>query len=204
MDPTLFCSAWELPLLLTTLAREVMQSPPPVRPSVRLSIRCFHSIFRTNWPLTLNFCMWVDHDYSSQGIEGQGHRSWSRSWVRLMWSVRPWSRAVFSIVSACSYRQCFSSPVPTFIVDAVIITSKSISLLKLDMWIIMQHQSTSSGPVSLKSYKSSSKRLLNHAWPRRHKQREHSVVSTATWSLHACEFAWVKLLVSLLFICVVC
>jgi len=39
----------------------------------------------------------------------------------------------FSIVSACSYRQCFSSPVPTFIVDAVIITSKSISLLKLDM-----------------------------------------------------------------------
>ena len=32
---------------------------------------CFHSIFWTDWPLTLNFCMWAGHDHSSQGIEGQ-------------------------------------------------------------------------------------------------------------------------------------
>ena len=41
----------------------------------------FHSIFRTDWPLTLNFCVCVGHDRSSQGIEAkvmcqdQGHRS---------------------------------------------------------------------------------------------------------------------------------
>ena len=33
---------------------------------------CFHSIFTTDWLLTWNFCMWVGHDHSSQGIEGQG------------------------------------------------------------------------------------------------------------------------------------
>ena len=46
--------------------------------SVHLSIRpsiCFHSVFRTDWPLTLNFCVQVNHDHSSQGIEGQGHGS---------------------------------------------------------------------------------------------------------------------------------
>ena len=54
-------------ILWTALAREVMQSPP----SVCCSTICFYSIFRTDWLLTLNFCMWVGHDHSSLGIEGQ-------------------------------------------------------------------------------------------------------------------------------------
>ena len=54
-------SVWCLP---TALASEVMQSPPSICPPV-----CFHSFFRTNWPSTLNFCMWVDHDHNSQRIE---------------------------------------------------------------------------------------------------------------------------------------
>ena len=62
--------------------------------SVHLSI-CFHSVFVTKWLLTLNFCVWVDNDHSLQGIEGQSHRSSSRSWVRLMRSVRPLLRAVY-------------------------------------------------------------------------------------------------------------
>ena len=70
----------------------VMQSPPSVYPSVCLSV-CFHFIFGTDWPLTLNFWMWVVHKHSSQGIEGQGHRSWLL--VRLMRSVRPRSREFF-------------------------------------------------------------------------------------------------------------
>ena len=75
------------------ISGEVIQSPPSVCPSV-----CFHSIFGTDWPLTLNFCMWVGHDHSSQGIEGHGHRS--RSWARQMRSVRPRSRAVFLVWTA--------------------------------------------------------------------------------------------------------
>jgi len=48
-----------------------MQSPP----SVSLSV-CFHYIFGTNWPMTLNFCLQVG--------------DWrSRSWVRLMRLVWP-------------------------------------------------------------------------------------------------------------------
>jgi len=42
-----------------------------VRPSLCQSV-CFHSIFGTDGPLILKFCMWVGHDHSSQGIEGQG------------------------------------------------------------------------------------------------------------------------------------
>ena len=64
--------------------------------------RCHASLYKSScnlsgvsigsdWPLTLNFCMWVDH--SSQGIDGQGHGS--RWWARLMRSVRPRLRAVF-------------------------------------------------------------------------------------------------------------
>ena len=49
---------------------EVMRSPLPIRPSI-----CFHSMFGTDWPLTLNFCVWVGHDCSSPAIEGQGHGS---------------------------------------------------------------------------------------------------------------------------------
>ena len=81
-------------ILMTALAWEVMQLPTSVyavRPSV-----CFHSIFGTDWPLTLNICMQVGRDHSSHGIIDQGHRSRSRSWVRLMWSDRRRSRAVFS------------------------------------------------------------------------------------------------------------
>ena len=49
-----------------------------VRPSACPSV-C--SIFGTDWLLTLNFCVWVDHDRSLQVIEGRGHRSRSRWWV---------------------------------------------------------------------------------------------------------------------------
>ena len=72
---------------LTALVSQVMQSPTCI--SIRLSI-CFHSILWTNWPLTLNLCMWVGNDHSLQGNEG--HRSRLRwSWVRLMWPV--WRRS---------------------------------------------------------------------------------------------------------------
>ena len=50
---------------------------------------CFHTIFEVDRFLTLNFCMWISHDHSSQWIEGQGHSS--RSWVQL--TIDP--RAVF-------------------------------------------------------------------------------------------------------------
>jgi len=64
---------------------------------IHLSIRpFFHSIFGTDWPLTLNFCTWLSHDHSSHGIGG--HKSGSRSWARLMQSVQPWSRTVFIVV----------------------------------------------------------------------------------------------------------
>jgi len=88
----------ETELLLIVFAKEVMQSPPSVCPSV-----CFYCILSTKWQLTLNFCMWVDHDYSSQGIEGQDHNLISRLWVRIMWSVQPRTREVFSTL-ICSYR----------------------------------------------------------------------------------------------------
>ena len=41
-------------------------------PSVSLSA-CFHFIFWRNWPLTLIFCMCMDHDTSSPAIESQGN-----------------------------------------------------------------------------------------------------------------------------------
>jgi len=72
---------------------------PSVRPSVCFSVHLSIHLFplcRTDWPLTLNFCMWVGYDRSSQGIEGQGHRSRSRSWVRLLRLVRPRSSAFFT------------------------------------------------------------------------------------------------------------
>jgi len=53
--------------LPTAIAREVMQSPPSVCPSV-----CFHSIFRTDWLLALIFCVCVDHYHGWQGIETEG------------------------------------------------------------------------------------------------------------------------------------
>ena len=76
-------------LLPTALTWEVMHSPP----SVRLSVY-FHPTFGTDWPLTLKFCMWVGlgHDHSSQGIEGQGHRSK----VKVVGKAR--SRAVFLVL----------------------------------------------------------------------------------------------------------
>ena len=52
--------------LPTALASQVMQSPPSVCPFVStLSSEPTEC-------LTLNFCMWVDHDHTSQGIECQG------------------------------------------------------------------------------------------------------------------------------------
>jgi len=72
-----------------------MQSPPSDCLSVRSSVGLF--------PLYLQYQLTVDlellrvsisHDHSLQGIENQGHKSRSRSWVTLMQSVRPRSRAV--------------------------------------------------------------------------------------------------------------
>ena len=89
----LFLALWYcLSILPTQLMQQVMQSPPSVCPSI-----CFHSIFGIDWPLTLNFSMWVGHDHSSHEIEGQGNRLTSRSLVRLMQSVRPRSRAVYLV-----------------------------------------------------------------------------------------------------------
>ena len=65
-----FLSEW---FLATALTWEVMWSHPSVCPSV-----CLHSVFGTEWLLTLNLCVSVVRDHSSQGIEGHGHRS--RSW----------------------------------------------------------------------------------------------------------------------------
>ena len=68
--------------------------------SIRLSA-CFHSIFVTDWPFTLNFCMSVGHDHSSQGIEGQG--------LQLPFGLRIgsgtyfWSRLTFDLVLATVY-----------------------------------------------------------------------------------------------------
>ena len=64
--------SWFLP---PALMWKTMQSPT----SVYLSV-CFHSVFGTDWPLTVNICIWVDHGHSSQGIEDRGHGS------RLWWS----------------------------------------------------------------------------------------------------------------------
>ena len=36
---------------------------------------CFHLIFRTEWRLTLTFCVYVGHDHGSQEIKGQCQRS---------------------------------------------------------------------------------------------------------------------------------
>ena len=83
-------SGKESSLLPTVLAREVMQLPLSVCPPI-----CFHSIFGTDWTLTLNSCIQLGHDHSLHGIEGRSHRSRSRSWIRLIWSVRPWLNAVF-------------------------------------------------------------------------------------------------------------
>ena len=80
------------PVLPTTLVREGNAIT-----SICLSIWS-HSFW--NRQLTLNFCKWVGHYPSSQGIVGQRNRSRSRSRVRLMHLVWPWSRAVFS---SCSY-----------------------------------------------------------------------------------------------------
>ena len=77
-----------------------MHSLPTVRLSVRPSV-CCHSTFGIDWPLTLNFCTWVGHDHSSQGIEGQCYRSRPRSWVRVIWSAPPQPRAVFSSCNIC-------------------------------------------------------------------------------------------------------
>ena len=68
--------------------------------SVRVSVRplSFHFMFGIDWPLTLNICMWISHDHSSQGIGGQGHRSRSRSLIKLMRSVRSRSMAVFFLI----------------------------------------------------------------------------------------------------------
>jgi len=65
--------------LPTVLARQVMQLPPYVCPSI-----CFHFIFWTEWPLALIFCMCVGHYHGLQGLKlkvtGQGQGSTLSVW----------------------------------------------------------------------------------------------------------------------------
>ena len=57
------------------------------------SVHLFPLYLRNQVTVDLELCMWVGPDHSSQGIEGQGHRSRLRSWIRLMRSVRLRRRA---------------------------------------------------------------------------------------------------------------
>jgi len=61
-------------LLPTALAGKVKQSVAAVCPSDCLSV-CYHSIFWTDWPLNLNFCLCMGHDPSSPGIVSHRLRS---------------------------------------------------------------------------------------------------------------------------------
>ena len=65
--------------------------------SIRWSFCLFPLSLRNRLTVDLELCLRVGHDHSSQGIDGQGHRSRSRSWVRLVWSVWPWFREVFLV-----------------------------------------------------------------------------------------------------------
>ena len=74
-------------IIITNRISESGNAITSIRPSVYI-----HSILWTGWPLTLIFCKWVGSDHGLQGIEGQGYRSMSRSWVRLRLLSR--SRAI--------------------------------------------------------------------------------------------------------------
>ena len=95
--PTLLlnlCPSEHIALQTTALAGKVKQSAAPVRLSVCLSVTsvCFQSIFWTDWPLNLDFCLFMGHDHRSCGMKTQGHRSRSRSRVRVV--VKYWLTAV--------------------------------------------------------------------------------------------------------------
>jgi len=86
------------PRLPTALARQLMQSPPSVRPSV-----CTLT-FEPSDPLTLTVtvCMCMAHDHSSHGTEDQGQRSrlglglgYGLSSNRGRWDLDPQSRTLF-------------------------------------------------------------------------------------------------------------
>ena len=72
-----------------------MQSALSVYPSV-----CFHSVFRTDWSLTLIFCMCVAHDHSSPWAEGQDHRSRSK------FITRPVGPPVRSVLVVLTFDEC--------------------------------------------------------------------------------------------------
>ena len=71
---------------ITALKRQVMQSSPSVCQSVRLFPLYLWNRLTVDLEL-LHVMMLIGHDHSSQEIEGQGYRSRSMSWVRLMRSV---------------------------------------------------------------------------------------------------------------------
>jgi len=73
-----------LSLLLTALAGKVKQLVASVRLSVRPS-DCLHCIFWNDWPLHLSFCMCMDYDHSSPGIESQGHISRTTVNLQRVW-----------------------------------------------------------------------------------------------------------------------
>ena len=75
--------------LPTALTGKVKQSVASACSSVCPSV-CFHSIFWTDWPLNMSFCMCVGQDHRSKSkvkssVYGRGNavtRSvWSRSWI---------------------------------------------------------------------------------------------------------------------------
>jgi len=80
-------------LVSSTAKSQVMQSSPSVRVSVLLCP--LYLLNRRTFDLDLLHVSRADH--RSQAIEGQGHRSRPRLWVRLMRSVLPRSRTVFLV-----------------------------------------------------------------------------------------------------------
>jgi len=46
------------------------------------AIASVSTLFQTNWPLTLTFCMYMCHDRSCPGIEGQGQTATRLVWPR--------------------------------------------------------------------------------------------------------------------------
>jgi len=76
----------------TALAREIMQSPPSVYPSV-----CFHTLLSFEpTDLALIFCTCVGHYHGSHVIETKGHRLRLGLGSRYGWyDLDPRSRVVF-------------------------------------------------------------------------------------------------------------
>ena len=108
--------------LTTALAGKVKQSVASVCPSVCPSV-CVHSIFWTNWPLHLRFCLCVCHNHSLPGIEGQGDRWRWKVNVNAVTLTSNLDRSSLSsllkYVSMFYYKICVSTTIYTAIASSV-------------------------------------------------------------------------------------